>query len=145
MKRLLRTTCIAIAAMAFFSSCKKEGDESRTSLLMSGSWKVVKAQAQINGGAWEDVTSDNFEPCYIDNRYSFATSGVVTQDEGPTLCNPGDQQIRTDNWNFINGGQGINFAGVLWNIDELSDSKFIISITETAGGDTSKYQVILNH
>ena len=147
MKRLFSVGLMVIAATALFTSCKKDvdADLGRTEILTAGSWQVVQALGQINGDPWEDVTADNFEPCYIDNRYSFASSGIVTQDEGPTRCFPTDEQTQTKNWNFSNGQTRINFSNVLWDIEELTDSSFVISITESSGGDSGTYKVILKH
>ncbi len=145
MKQIIRTACIAMAAAAIFSSCKKDDDKSRTELLTSGNWRLVLAQERLNGGAWDNVTADNFEACELDNRIKFSTPDVVTIDEGATKCNSGDPQTQTGTWNFVNNELDLNLDGELYDIDELNGNTLAISYTETFGGSTYTYQLVLKH
>lgn len=145
MKKIIRTACIVMASAAIFSSCKKDDDKSRTELITSGPWRLEKAQERINGGAWDDVTADNFDACDLDNRFTFSSGGVITLDEGATKCDPADPQTQTGAWNFVNNEEDLNMDGELYDIDELSKNTLAISYTETFGGETYTYQLILKH
>src|SRR5688572_28148875 len=100
MKQMIRTACIAIASVAMFSSCKKD-DKSRTELLTSSNWKIVSDQEKAGTGAWEEYI-DDYDACQLDNFIKFNTDNSVDFNEGPTKCDPTDDQEYSSPWMFEN-------------------------------------------
>lgn len=143
MKQIIRTTFVAIAAVAMFSSCKKD-DKSRTDLLTSGNWKIISDQERAGTGAWEEYI-DDYDACELDNYLKFSKANTVEFNEGPTLCDPLDDQSYTLPWNFMSDETQLSVAGEVVNIEELSGSTLTITSSETVGGTTYTYKQIYKH
>ena len=144
MKHFIRTTCVAMASMVIFASCKKDDDKSRTELLTQSNWKLVSDQEKAGSAPWEEYI-DDYDPCELDNYFKFNTNGSVVLDEGPTKCDPTDPQTETGNWSFESNESRLNLDGYVVDIEELNGSTLTFTSTETFGGVTYIYKQIYRH
>ncbi|RZK66540.1 MAG: hypothetical protein EOO92_25130 [Pedobacter sp.] len=143
MKNFIRTGCMVLAAAAMFTSCKDD-DKSRTELLTSGNWKIVSDQSRVGNGAWqEDIGT--YDPCELDNYAKFSEANTVAFNEGPTKCDPLDDQEYVLPWSFVNGEDQISVAGEVYTIDELNGSTLTLSTSEVIGSTTYYYRQTLKH
>lgn len=142
---IVRTTCIAIASMSIFSSCKKDDDNgNRLELLTTGSWKLVSTQEKVNNGAWVEYI-DDYEDCSLDDYLKFNTNSLVEFNAGPTLCDPSEDQSYTVPWSFEDGQSKINIEGDLANIETLNSNTLTVTFIEVDGGVTYYYKDVFNH
>lgn len=143
MRQIIRTTFIAIVAVAAFSSCKKD-DKSRVELLTSANWKLVSDQEKAGTGPWEEYI-DDYEACELDNYIKFNNNNSAEFNEGLTKCDPTDDQVYSLPWAFQNDESQINMDGEILDIEELSGSTLIVTTSETYAGTTYYYKQILKH
>jgi hypothetical protein len=108
-------TALAVLALSF-TSCKKDSDnpsptnntptvKTKTQLISANSWKVTSMVS--NGYDIYNIMS----PCEKDNFFMFKANGAYVQDEGPTKCDPSDQQVENGLWKFINNESAIVIDG----------------------------------
>ncbi len=101
-------TIMSIATGLFIClSCKKEKDmvKSKTELLSSGTWKITATRSDNDAnGTYETNDFVQRDVCFNDDYYNFRSDGKVVLNRGAMLCNPNDQQIVLNEWNFeLNG------------------------------------------
>lgn len=150
MKRMIRTAFLAMATMAFFSSCKKDKDDDntgngKTDLITNGSWKISAVHEKLGENPWVDITAQEYEDCELDDRIQFSKPNIVTTDEGATKCDPSNPQTDTGTWKFVNGEQEIELAGEEFHIDELTATSLKISVSGALDGFTYIYRISLVH
>lgn len=106
---------IAITAIALFASCDKTKDnvdnnnnnntpkaKTKTELLSAGKWKLT-ALTESYEMSGQKVTEDYYkdmEDCSKDDFMIFSAAGKVVFDEGPTKCDPDNDQAGTADWVF---------------------------------------------
>jgi hypothetical protein len=146
--QLMNKVFIFALFMALIVGCKKEETTQPTAtgkkaILVgnpSKSWVISKIIFTFNG-ADSDVTS-SYTACQLDNFTTFKADGTVISDEGAKKCNATDKQTTTGTYAFnaaeteitiVDPAKGSITAKVL----ELTNTKFIESITTTANGLTS--------
>lgn len=136
-----------------FQSCKKSSSSSstppktKTELLSQTSWKFSAATA--NGSD----ASSYIQACQKDNTYTFVSNGSGNVDEGPTKCNPGDQQTIPFNWNFASNETVLHasttfFSGATndFTINALTETQLVVSFPYTPPvGPTLQMQVTFVH
>jgi hypothetical protein len=130
MKKQLGFLCVLIAANFFiYSSCNKNDNpppptpKTKTQLLTQAAWKFKGATA-----AGTDVSAQ-LQTCQKDNIMTFAVNGTGMIDEGPTKCNPADNQTSSFNWNFASNETILHFSSPLFT--NTANDFTLISLTET--------------
>jgi hypothetical protein len=121
------------------AGCQKDDDNktpTKTDQLTAKPWKYSTAGVDANNDGTIDtpLPSNTFEPCELDNLYTFKSDGTGTADEGPLKCEDTDPQTSSFGWSlssdqsqiiFTGGGvQGIDGAVKLIT---LNDSKLAMS------------------
>lgn len=99
---------LALVLAGGFTSCSKDDKDdptpaTKTELLTAKSWRLT-ADSSIEAG--ETTATDDYatlEACEKDNFIKFASSKVVTFDEGATKCDPTDPQTLTGSWDLNSG------------------------------------------
>ena len=146
MKKIKILTLLALIASisVFFPACSDEPDttitpapsKTNTQIISSSPWTLTQVRGSgDNGATWTDVTAF-FDPCELDNTWSFGTDGKITIDEGSTKCNPQDPQTETVPWSFANNETKINIDGDLLDISLLDEST--LRVTELDGTDITE-------
>ncbi|CAN5468639.1 hypothetical protein BH10BAC4_BH10BAC4_25520 [soil metagenome] len=115
---------LLLAALLEFSACSKKNEEvtlTKSELLETHSWKLTKMK--VSG------VESAPDACSLDDTYVFLASGVYTQDEGPTKCEPSDPQTTAGTWEFTNNETKIkvSYGGGAFIIFE----KEIVELTST--------------
>lgn len=140
MRKITTSFTAFLFAMILISAnvgCKKDKDEekSKTELLTSGQWKI-SAMTLTPGSDWDmdgDIDTDLYsllDACDKDDYLVFSTNGSVEYNEGATKCDQDDPQSESDSWSFTDNETKINLDGDIYTIDELTSSRFRISLTE---------------
>lgn len=121
MKKLL--FIFAVTVIVGLAAChKKDKTESKTSILMSGSWIVTAATHDNDGnGTYETDDFAGFPTCFKDNIWTFQGNGVLQMDEGSTKCDPGDPQSDATTWQLTNTETTLVIDGESYSIEELSN------------------------
>lgn len=128
---------LAVAATVSFTSCDSDDDEvtppTKTELISNKNWTVT-AETIAAGGSSQDLYAQ-YDACQKDDFVKFATDGKVTFDEGGSKCDPTDPQTETYNWSFTNNEGKLTITdgtqSIDQNINELSASKMVLSMTES--------------
>ena len=139
MKKLLLS--LTVLSVIGFSSCsdKKTDDpqpkaKSRTELLTSAHWQMIAGTIvppiTIDIFGQTVTISDIFdftgaEPCSKDDLQIFNTDGTITNDEGPTKCDPSDPQTSSGGtWAFFENDTKLRMIDdgdtTIINVTELS-------------------------
>ena len=129
------------------NSCKKKNDQkSKTQLITERDWRASKIEEKENSNPWINQL-DGQAVCVTDDRYIFRTNNTYEINEGPTKCNPADDQIYdTGSWSLgDNETKFIWLFGVAFTIDKLDESTLIISYSQTVGGDTQSIRFTFVH
>ena len=143
MKRMIRMACIVSISMISFTSCKKD-EKTRMELMTAGNWKIVSDQEKTGTGAWQE-NIQTYSACELDNYIKFSANNTFEFNEGPTKCDPMDDQSETAPWAFENNESSINIYGEVLGVEELSGSVLILTSSDTFGGTTTYYKQVFNH
>ena len=143
MKKMIRIACIISISMIFFTSCKKD-EKSKMELITSGNWKLVSGQERTGNAAWQE-NIQTYSPCELDNYIKFSTNSTFELNEGPTKCDPQDDQSINAPWAFENGESSVNIYGEVLAIEELSGSKLVLTYFDAFGGTTTYYKQVFSH
>lgn len=134
---------IALLSVAVFSACKKDSKD-REELLTSQRWKLVSDQEKAGTGPWEEYI-DDYDACELDNYIKFNSNNSAEFNEGPTKCDPTDDQAYSLPWVFLNDETQLSIDGEVLDIEELSGSTLIVTSSDTYAGTTYYYKQILKH
>ncbi len=105
MKNLFRIIAVMTVAMLLVTtSCKKDDDDPTPTpyeYLTAGDWKITGMEFNPGidiglGIVITDIYNDFMEDCSKDDLMTFNTDGTLTEDEGPTKCDPEDPQTTND-------------------------------------------------
>jgi hypothetical protein len=129
----------------FLVSCKKEPDNSKTNLLTAKPWKFVKVESKTNNIPWMDEVP--FWPqCKKDDEIVFMKDHSYTLRNGATKCDPLDPDVLdVARWNFLDNETKFDMDGAVTTIEVLNESQFVISASETSGGNTYASRYTLEH
>lgn len=144
---------MAIALVLVFASCKKDDDNSMTpeEYLTAGNWKVtgmtINPPITVLGIEYSDIYTLFVQDCDKDDLIKFNSDGTLTEDEGPTKCDPDDPQTTTDGtWTLSENGVTltINYPGddpEVATVKSLNGTNLVISspITEDFGLGLNNY------
>lgn len=150
MKKHLHIFGILALAMVFsISACNKDDDENNDAktnadYLTSGTWRItamnIDPPLDMGGGIIIDDFFNFMDNCTKDDLVTFNTNGTITDDEGPTKCDPDDPQTTNDGtWTLTeNTKLTIMYPDeddVEINITEINDTtlKGTMTITEDFG------------
>lgn len=130
-RKLVLLISILLVCLISFVNCKDEAPvPSKHTLITQGSWKMT---AHALDPAYDGITNwyTQYPPCEQDNLLKFKLNGTYIQDEGPTKCDPDDDQVFIlSTWTFNVTGNLIHFGnGIEWNVDQLTSDRLIISYT----------------
>ncbi len=121
---------LLITACIFTVSCKKEDKpaaDNTISLLQNKNWKLTAASEKSVYGT-VNVYNDYLEDCNRDDLYMFKTGNVFMLDEGPSKCNPADDQTQSGTWSYTEGTKILHFT---LNTPSDDFDLTILSINET--------------
>lgn len=132
-------------------ACNKENEQpngnSKTSLLVSGSWKLTGAT--INGA---DAMA-NLQDCQKDNITLYAASGNGTISEASLKCDPADPDVAAFTWQWKNNETILSVSSPLitygandMTLDKLTSTQLILSMAYTPPvGPTRQIVLIFQH
>lgn len=143
MNKKLHIFLPVVISIFMISSCKKEENKSRSQLLQDNTcWNATKFEAKNpESGLFEDYTDLLLgDACYKDNCYTFGANGIYTENEGPTKCNPTDENILADGtWNLSADESSISITEKgetrTGKIEILTANKFVFVAQEKSLGD----------
>lgn len=146
---------VSSVLVAVLCSCKKDDEpmarqKTRPELITAGSWRVssytVNPAADVNGdGVKETDVYANMESCERDNRVTFYLTGAGQIDEGPTKCDPADEQITLINWSFSQDESSVTIDGILYEIVSLGETELRVRQSEVIGSDTYTHTIMFVH
>lgn len=114
MKKLILSSAVLFCIIA--TSCKKDKNKScdKTMALIAGTYSIVKSEVGLNGN-FVDVTSEDFEPCELDDKLTLNANGTTVYKDLGTLCDP--QGDDTGTWSITTAGKII--IGGVDNLDTI--------------------------
>ena len=145
--RTFKILAFILIASLGITACKKDKDKkSRTELLTSAPWIIVKFEERENNGAW-DNTFPGVPACSKDDKWIFKTDKSLDLTEGNTACTGGspNEVMESTVWQFLESETKLQIESDIFNIDQLDDNTLIISISESFGGVTYGTRVTMNH
>lgn len=110
----------SLTALLIFGSCSKDNNDDNppekttTELLTAGFWKITSMT--IDPGVIFESTfiTDVYaqmEDCERDDLMRFDSDGKITDDEGPTKCDPNDPQTTNDGtWVLSADGESVSIS-----------------------------------
>ncbi len=103
MKNYLKIISLFVIVFAIaLTSCKKEEITTKTPTvyLTAGNWKVtgmtINPGIEVLGVVVTNIYALGVQDCTKDDLITFNTDGKLTEDEGPTKCDPDDPQTTND-------------------------------------------------
>jgi hypothetical protein len=126
---LIALVCIVVA----FSSCKKDDEApSKTAILTSKNWNLVKVESTLDG-VTGDETDEWLRDCDGDDVIKFKTGGIYEESPGTDDCN-GDDEVYTGTWAFSSSDTKITMTidgdTEVYNVVSLDNSKFVVETEE---------------
>lgn len=150
MKKYLKKSLITLVIILCFISCKKDNEDeniSKTDLLTSKAWVMLKNELQQQPTAtWIDFWPS--EPaCERDNKWIFKKDLSLELNESLLPCNgtQANQEIDVLRWTFANNENEIDIDNVVFKIEVLNESSFIISRSENISGIVSSLKMTYGH
>ena len=139
MKKSFKYLSVLLIVFSFVaSSCNKDDDsdnqptKSTKEYLTAGNWKTT-AMTISPGISFGGVTITDFfaqtPACSKDDLILFNSNGTITDDEGPTKCDPNDPQTTTE------GSWSLNSDNTILTISYPGEDA--ISLTITGISDTN--------
>lgn len=131
---------IAIVGTMLFgvAACTKKDDNTtstpaatptKTDLLIAKKWKLTALT--VDGADFYAI----MDACDQDDLRIFKAGGVYNADNGPTKCDPADDQIFIiSTWALSDNDTKLTFDGDTFTINELTATSMKLTITE--GGNT---------
>ncbi len=133
MKRLYPIiSSLFLASIILISSCSKNEEKTPRDFLVDGQWRITDVEMdpgiEIGGITIKDVY-DIFitQECMKDDLIIFNADGTITEDEGPTKCDPNSPQTTTENTWSMNEEQ-TTISATFFGLD--SGSADIIALNE---------------
>ncbi|KAB2914907.1 MAG: DUF5004 domain-containing protein [Bacteroidetes bacterium] len=146
------TLLLVLSSLLCFTACKKDEETStpqktKSELLSAKPWKMtaLTVNPAINaGGTMITDIYAQMQACDKDDVYSFKSDKTYTQEEGATKCDPNDPQVsEAGTWTFSSDEKQIvqtsSGSTESSTLVELTETKLVISNTETDGGITYTY------
>ncbi|MAZ93056.1 MAG: hypothetical protein CMF58_01430 [Lentimicrobiaceae bacterium] len=113
------------------SSCEKDS-KGPVDYITAGDWKITGMELtpgiNFNGISITNVYDFIFQECSRDDLILFNADGTITEDEGPTKCDPGDPQTVTNNTWALSEDESI-ISATFFGID--GGSADILVLNET--------------
>lgn len=122
---------LALLAITSFSACKKSNDVltiNRDNLV--GTYTIVSVKAKAPGTAEQDVTSDNFAPCEMDDQIVLKSDLSATYVDAGTQCTP--PGAGSDVWSV--NGNTLTIAGDDFTVKSLTRSTLVYEQTANVSG-----------
>jgi len=140
------TRILPIAIVFLLFSCQKaEDEESKTSILTEKAWKFVKVESKTNNGAWLDE-AQFWAACKKDDEILFKSNNSYVHSNGAIKCSPSDPDVfDVATWKFLDNETRFDMDGAVTNIEKLDHQQFILSASQTIGGDTYYTRYTLEH
>lgn len=131
---------VIVSTILVIFACTKEPAPSE--IIASTSWKLTKTESKISTGTfWGEKA---VESCEADDVYNFSANGTYTTDEGPTKCDPLDDQSTSGTWVLTTDGKTLTITaggfGASYTLEELTNAKMIYIFTETLGGVQAQHR-----
>lgn len=140
--------------LLLLSACSKEDDSSATTntpqaskkeLLTAKPWKykswtVAPGLKDSLGNTFTDYYA-YLPQCEKDDIITFATTGSVTIDEGPSKCDANDPQEQISVWSFSNNEGKLNMGGFAYNITTLTSTEMVLTFTDLQGSTTVNHTI----
>ena len=103
-------------------------EKTKTEMLTGGKWQMsAGTDTYLEDGVERKVnTYSEMDACDKDDFMLFGTDGTATFDEGPTKCDPADDQTSTGTWKFIESETKIE-----WQDMGYTDTAIIDQLTES--------------
>ena len=154
MKNYLKIISLFVIVFAIaLTSCKKEEITTKTptEYLTAGNWKVtgmtINPGIEVLGVVVTNIYALGVQDCTKDDLITFNTDGKLTEDEGPTKCDPDDPQTTNDGtWTLSDDGKTLTilYPGddpEIATITTLNGTNLIITSTliEDFGLGTNTY------
>jgi len=127
-KQLFSFTLFLVIAFVFVTGCGKDDNpvvvKTKTQLVSQNTWRFSSATA-----SGTDVSNQDppFAACRKDNILTFAVGGSGNVNEGPTSCNPAENNSFT--WNFASSETILHVSIALY--PNAPNDFTIVSLTET--------------
>ena len=136
---------LAVAASSAFVGCSSDSKsedptpKTNSELLMAKSWSVT-GQTETVGSTTTDVFAGNFDACELDDTFKFLAGNILTFDQGADKCDPNETRSVSGNWVLTENDTKLTFVVLFFGqeakIEELTETKLVLSTTETSGNQT---------
>lgn len=93
-------------------SCKKEDQpavDNTPALLQNKNWKLIALSESSVMGVF-DIYNNFLEDCNRDDLFRFNPANIFVHDEGPSKCNPADQQMIQGTWTYTESSKTLHFT-----------------------------------
>ncbi len=144
---MVLTCCVALVLL----SCKKdEKSKTKTELLTNGSWHVT-AYTVDPAIDWDGDGTDEtnvypvIEPCIKDDHTTFFANGTGELDEGPSKCDPNDDQIIPIAWAFDQSESQLIVQSISYIVETLTESQMVLKEIEVISSVTVTHTVTFGH
>jgi hypothetical protein len=108
------------------SACKKDNElSSRTQLLIDKKWQLQSLIQSYPGSPDFDFYAHT-DTCSKDGYRRFEAPHTTSYDEGPTKCNPNNDQTQIGYWEFSNSDELLKITD-----PSISDTYTIVELTES--------------
>lgn len=149
---------LLVFVLLLLSACSKEDDSSATTNTPQASKKELLTTKPWKYKSWtvapglKDSLGNTFidyyaylPQCEKDDIITFATTGSVTIDEGPSKCDENDPQEQINVWSFSNNEGKLNMGGFVYNITTLTSTEMVLTFTDLQGSTTVNHTITFKH
>ena len=122
---------LALFAVVFTTSCKKDDKTPKELLTDVSCWKPVKEETKAT--ATDPWTGGAPEACTADDCVTFGTDGSYKTDEGASKCDPTDPQTSAGTFTLSEDGKTLTITEdgltLPFTVEELTESKLVITLS----------------
>jgi len=147
MKSIKFFAFVLLGSTMLFSACSK--DETTTTNTVSGAtnltgkdWRMIASTLSTTGAPTVDMYAA-MPPCEKDDLLEFLTSGLITEKEGATKCDPANPDTAPGGaWALLNSDKQLRIIDgdtTYLDIVELSATSLKVKMNEVDNGTTYTY------
>lgn len=107
-------------------------------------WTVNPGLKDSVGNTFTDYLA-NLDPCLRDDIFIFEANTNLTLDQGPTKCDPNEDQTKIGLWFFVNNQTAVKMNNTTYGLELLTEDSMRWNFNDVQGTTTHTHTITFVH